>query len=235
MRGLRKTPTSQMSDEVIVVQDGRSNVPLRNGERADITHVTIKSDLYPFSEIDELNWIEVIDVAQSGVGVTYEYDRQRKSLSIVLGSNAQIGNIKRKRKITKRRILTHLKWARRVVFGSWDRDLEKWIEEDDEKEARHSLAAGPGQFAGDQQREDSALRVDFEAGRKIDYLNVWRVRVHNWSRILEFVCLGIPIIIAYLNLPLVIGIPASMVLFVTAWVMDGVKSKNRKWKARLGE
>ena len=235
MLELRRGPTVQLSDSVIVVAGQGGSVPLHNGARADEVSVTIKSEPYPFSEIEEVNWIGVVDAAQRGLGVTFEYDKERKSLYVILGDNAQVGNIKRKRRITKDEIRTNWKWAKRVIFGNWDRDLEKWIEEDEDKEARHLLAAGAGQFAGEKESEDYALRVEFESGRKIDYLNVWRERVHKWSRMLEFVFLGLPIAIANIDgLSLYVVVPVSAALFLSAWAMDAVKSKNRRWKARLG-
>ena len=230
----RKVPTVQLSDDVIAVHGQSNIVPLHSGEQASGRSVTIKSDSYPSSVIEDLNWIEVIDAAQSGLGATFEYDKQRKSLYIILGDNSQVGSIKRKRRLTKHGILTHWKWAKRVIFGSWDRDLETWIEEDEEREARQLLAASPGQFAGDQQEEDHALGVEVVAGRKLDYLDLWRTRIHKYSRILEFVCLGVPVVIASLDVALYVGMPVSAFLFLSAWLLDGVKSKNRRWKARLG-
>ena len=228
-------PPHQMPHDVVVLHGQHSSVPLKSGEGADARGIKIKSEPYPFSEIEDVNSIAVVDAAQSGLGVTFEYDKAGKSLYILLGDNTQIGNLKRKSRITKGEIRTNWKWAKRVIFGNWDRDLEKWIEEDDEKEARQLLAAGRGQFAGEEEIEDSALRVEFEAGRKVDYLNVWRERAHKWSRILEFVFLGLPIAIANIEgLPLYVVLPVSAALFVSAWAMDAVKSKNRRWKARLG-
>ncbi|MYC07711.1 MAG: hypothetical protein F4X57_11175 [Chloroflexi bacterium] len=182
-----------------------------------------------------MNWIEVIDAAHSNLGMTFEYDEQRKSLYIILGDNEQVGNVQRKRRLTRDELRTNWKWAKRVIFGSWDRDLEKWIEEDGTREARQQLAGSPGQLGGGPgQDEEYALGVDFVAGRKVDYLNVWRERVHKWSRILEFVFLGLPIAIANIDgLELYIVAPVSVALFLCAWAMDAVKSKNRRWKARV--
>ena len=227
-------PTHQMPHDVVALNGQSSNVPLKNGGRANARIVTVKSEPYPFSEIEDVNWIEVVDAAQSGLEVSFEYDEGRKSLYILLGDNKQVGDLKRRPRITKREVRTNWKWAKRVIFGSWDRDLERWIEEDDRREARQQLAGRPGQMGRPGQNEEYELGLDFEAGRKTDYLNVWRERAHKWSRILEFVFLGLPIAIANIEgLPLYVVLPVSAALFVGAWAMDAVKSKNRRWKARL--
>ena len=229
-----KSPTSLLSETAVAVGSQLSRTPLRNGEYANAVSVTIESDSYPNSEIKEVNSIQVTDAANSGLGVTFEYDEQRKTLDIVLGNKEQLGNVKRRRRMRWEDLRTHCKWAKRVIFGSWDRDLEKWADEDKTREARSMLAGAPGQMGGDSQSEDYELGVEFQAGRRVDYLEVWRARVYWWSRLLEFVCLGVPVVIAFLDVELRVGLPISLVLFASAWFLDDVKSKNRKWKARLG-
>ena len=227
----RRPPTVQLSDEVVVVEALPGNTPLTKGERAETRSVTLESDRYPNSTIKDLNWISLVDVAESGVGMTFEYDEQRMSLYVILGTNREVGTIKRKRRITKDSILTHWKWVRRVIFGNWDRDLEKWLEEDETRETRQSTPSW-GTFASPGQAEDQTLGVEIEAGRRLDYLELWRTRIYGWSRFLEFASLGSALAIAYVDLPLRIGIPGSVALFVLAWLLDEVKSKNRRWKAR---
>jgi len=234
-------PTTLMSESVVVVDGQSGSVPLRGGTSAQTRTVTLVSERYPSptSKIRDLDWIGVVDVARSGVGVTFEYDEERKSLYILLGENAQIGAAKRRRRLSRDSILTHWKWAKRVIFGHWDRDLERWNEEDragDGQEAREALAGAPGQMGGgSRQEEDGRLRVEFEAGRKVDYLNLWRERAHKWFRVLEFSCLVAPIVvIGVFSLAPYVVVPVSLAFVAVAWWADGVKSKNRKRKARWG-
>ena len=136
--------------------------------------------------------------------------------------------------IDERSLLTvakeHSKWFYRTLRHQWDQYQEEWID------LKHiagveTVASPPGNIViGNKSVQGvEEIRQHYGGLRARRLLHRYRAISLRLFGLLEFVFIGLAV---FVDNDSSLGLAGSLVLVFLAWVCDGIRSKNRYWKAR---